>query len=67
MLQFLSCLWSRSIATDLRWNDSSWSWLEQGLIDLQDKTVSEKVEISLKFVELGTMDVIRSTLGFVAI
>ena len=49
MLQFLSCLWSRSIATDLRWNDSSWSWLEQGLIDLQDKTVSEKVEISLKF------------------
>ena len=61
MLQFLSCLWSRSIATDLRWNDSSWSWLEQGLIDLQDKTVSEKVEISLKFVELGTMDVIRST------
>ena len=61
MLQFLSCLWSRSIATDLRWNDSSWSWLEQGLIDLQDKTVSEKVEISLKFVELVTMDVIRST------
>ena len=40
----LRCRWSKWTLTGRPWNGSPWSWLEQGLMDLQDTTRRAKIE-----------------------